>query len=224
MLDYKQRRYDVQAERSRTGSAYDGPLANYEGGEAVPESLSVNGICYFEVEEMKRVKQTSVDAYLAFTKAINYLQSPLLLVVRLYWGWQFVQTGWGKLQDIPKVVDFFTSLGLPFPTFTAYLVGVSECVGGIMLFVGLGSRAVSVPLAADMLGAYLTADREALRAIFSDPSKFYAADPFSFLFAALVILAFGPGKLSLDALIAMRIDRSAEALVGVSSAAVAARK
>ena len=173
---------------------------------------------------MRSVTQASVDAYLAFTKAINYLQSPLLLAVRLYWGWQFFQTGWGKLQDIPKVVDFFTSLGLPFPTFTAYLVGASECVGGILLFVGLGSRLVSVPLAADMLGAYLTADREALRAIFSDPGKFYAADPFTFLFASLVILAFGPGKLSLDALIVKRIDRSAEAFVSVSRAAVAARK
>jgi len=37
--------------------------------------------------------------------------------------------------------------------------------------------------------------------LFSDPGKFYAADLFTFLFASLLILVFGPGKISLDALI-----------------------
>ena len=78
--------------------------------------------------------------------------------------------------------------------------GTSECVGGLLLFLGLGSRLISLPLVADMVGAYVTADREALKSIFSEPGKFYAADPYTFLFASLLILVFGPGKLSLDAL------------------------
>ena len=49
-----------------------------------------------------------------------------------------------------------------------------------------------------MLVAYIKADREALFSFFSDPGKFYAADPYTFLFAALLILIFGPGKISLD--------------------------
>jgi putative oxidoreductase len=55
-----------------------------------------------------------------------------------------------------------------------------------------------------MFVAYWTADHEALASIFSDPGKFYAADPFTFLFAALLILVFGPGLFSLDALIASK--------------------
>ena len=43
------------------------------------------------------------------------LQSLLLLAVRLYWGWQFMQTGRGKLGDIHKVIGFFTDLGIPAP-------------------------------------------------------------------------------------------------------------
>jgi putative oxidoreductase len=49
-----------------------------------------------------------------------------------------------------------------------------------------------------MIMAYVTADREALLSVFSEPEKFYNAAPFTFLLASLVILAFGPGWLSLD--------------------------
>jgi hypothetical protein len=57
-------------------------------------------------------------------------------------------------------------------------------------------------LTINMLVAYITADREALSSIFSDPGKFYAADPYTFLFAALVVLIFGAGFLSLDGMLA----------------------
>ncbi len=56
-----------------------------------------------------------------------------------------------------------------------------------------------------MLVAYWTADREALLTAFSDdPSKFYAADPYTFLFAALLMLIFGAGLFSLDAYLLKR--------------------
>jgi len=139
--------------------------------------------------------------YALFERAANWLQSPLLLGVRLYWGWQFFQTGWGKLHNLAHVVGFFTSLGIPLPAVNAYFVSGLECVGGILLFLGLGSRLIALPLAFDMVVAYLTADRDSLLAIFSDPSKFYNGDPFTFLMAALIVLAFGGGVFSLDYLI-----------------------
>lgn len=171
---------------------------------------------------MRSIKQKATALYSAFANSANFLQSPLLLVIRLYWGWQFFQTGWGKLQDIAKVTDFFTSLGLPFPSLTAYIVGASECFGGILLCLGLGSRLISLPLLADMVGAYVTADREALKAIFSEPGKFYAADPYTFLFASLLILVFGPGKISVDALIEGLTRREKRAFVSPSSAVAGA--
>jgi putative oxidoreductase len=73
-----------------------------------------------------------------------------------------------------------------------------EFVGGILLIVGLGSRLVGFALAFDMLVAYLAADQEALRSIFSNPGKFYNADPYTFLFASLMVLIFGPGRFALD--------------------------
>ena len=150
---------------------------------------------------------TSRRSYRLLIHALNSLQSPLLLLVRLYWGWQFWQAGWGKLQDISKPIGFFTELGIPLPVFSAWLVSLLECFGGILLFVGLASRLISIPLVIDMTVAYLTADRLALKSIFSEPGKFYGADPYTFWFAALLIMIFGPGSYSLDWLILRYLER-----------------
>ena len=132
--------------------------------------------------------------------AAAWLQSPLLLVIRLYWGWQFAQTGWGKLTHLDRTAGFFDSLGIPLPKANAVLAGGTECVGGALLALGLCARPAAVPLVFTMGVAYATADRDALRAITTDPDQFVTAAPFLFLLAALLVLAFGPGRLSLDAL------------------------
>ncbi|HEY6271494.1 MAG TPA: DoxX family protein [Terriglobales bacterium] len=150
---------------------------------------------------MSRLLQLIDRAWALFLRAANSLQSPLLLAIRLYWGWQFWQSGWGKLQDIGKVVDYFTSLGVPAPSLNAHFIAILEAGGGILLILGLGSRLIALPLVIDMAMAYVFGDREALGSIVSDPGKFYAAAPFTFLFASLLILVFGPGWLSVDALI-----------------------
>lgn len=136
-----------------------------------------------------------------FVKVTSSLQSPLLLIVRLYWGWQFATNGWGKLHNLPRVSEFFASLGLPAPGATATFVAIFELVGGILLALGLLSRITALGITIDMIMAYATADREALSLFFSDPGKFYNADPYTFLFAGLLILIFGPGKLSVDTLV-----------------------
>jgi len=140
-------------------------------------------------------------AYSVFVSIANSLQSPLLLFVRLYWGWQFMVDGWGKLHNLPKVIEYFGSLGLPAPGPTAYFVSILELVGGLLLALGLGGRLIALLLTANMTVAYITGDREALLSIFSDPDKFSAAAPFTYLMASLVILVFGPGRFSLDYLI-----------------------
>lgn len=132
------------------------------------------------------------------------LQSPLLLVIRLYWGVSFAQTGWGKLMNLDRTAEFFGGLGLPLPKLNAMLAGATECGGGILLALGLFARPAAVPLVFTMLVAYATADREALLAITSDPEQFLGAAPFLFLLAALLVLAFGSGKLSLDHLLARK--------------------
>jgi|SRR5450631_146675 len=142
--------------------------------------------------------------YSSFSRIASRARSPFLLLVRLYWGWQFAQTGWGKLHNLSKITEFFSSLGIPFPAFNAFFVANVEFFGGILLILGLFSRLTGLVLSINMLVAYVTADREALKSIFSDPGKFYVADPYTFLFASLMVLIFGAGIFSLDWLIEKR--------------------
>ena len=131
----------------------------------------------------------------------NLLQSPLLLVLRVYFFWQLFMTGQGHLANIGKVSEFFVSLGIPFPTLNAYLSSSVECFGSLLLIIGLASRLTAIPVAITMAVAYLTADLEAVTSIFSDPDKFVKADPFPYFICAVIVLVFGPGRFSIDALI-----------------------
>ena len=149
------------------------------------------------------------DIYNLWVKAISCLQSPLLLVIRLYWGWQFFQTGKGKLMNLDRTAGFFQSLNIPHPHLNAIMAGCTECFGGLCLLLGLGSRILTIPLIFTMSIAYLTAESDALHAIFSDPDKFVSAAPFEFMLAAIIVLVFGPGKFSLDWLLARTLSPKA---------------
>ena len=143
-----------------------------------------------------------VTTYNLWVKAVSCLQSPLLLAMRLYWGWQFFQTGKGKLMNLDRTTNFFQSLNIPHPHLNAVMAGSAECFGGLCLLLGLGSRVLTIPLIFTMIIAYVTAESDALHAIFSDPDKFVTATPFEFMLTAIIVLVFGPGKFSLDYLIA----------------------
>jgi putative oxidoreductase len=156
--------------------------------------------------------------YDGFARAISSLQLPFLLLVRVYWGWQISQNGWGKLHNLANVTQFFASLGLPAPGFTATFVSSFEFVCGILLALGLLSRIAALGLVIDMFTAYWTADHEALVAVISNPNKFQAADPFIFFFVGLLILIFGPGKISLDHLLDRAVRKTLRGDAGSSLA------
>ncbi|MBW1878894.1 MAG: DoxX family protein [Deltaproteobacteria bacterium] len=141
------------------------------------------------------------EAYARYITGLNAIQPLFLLGVRAYWGYQFAATGWGKLTHLGGVTDFFTSLGIPFAGANAALVGSTELLGGIALLVGFGGRIAALPLVITMLTAYATAHRPELLGVLSNPDGFLSATPFLFLLASLTVLVFGPGKLSLDALV-----------------------
>ncbi len=128
----------------------------------------------------------------------NRLQSPLLLLIRLYWGGSFFLTGFGKFTHMGNVVTYFQSLGIPFAHFSAFLTALVETVGGACLFLGLFSRLASIPLICVMIVAFATAESAAVRMILSNSQNFIHSTPFSFLFASLLVFVFGPGRISID--------------------------
>ncbi len=145
-----------------------------------------------------RVKQWH-DLFFAL---VSHLQSPFLLFVRLYWGWQLAQSGWGKLHHLPNVTEFFASLGLPMPAQMAMFIACVEFFGGIFLASGLFSRITGLVLTVNLIMAYVIGDREALLSFFSDPDKFVAAAPFAFLIVSLIVLILGAGRISVDTALA----------------------
>ncbi len=149
---------------------------------------------------------TIANCYTRTSALLSRLQSPLLLAIRVYWGWQFAQDVLGKLTHLARVTDFFTSLNLPAPHVTALVVALVEFGGGILFAAGIASRLTSLVLFVNMTMAYLSVpdDRVNFFHILSNPSDFYGATPYTYWFAALLILVFGAGFFAVDTIVTRR--------------------
>jgi putative oxidoreductase len=161
---------------------------------------------------MTDIIQTCKKWYLAEIRVLKYLQPILLFLLRLYFGWMFMSAGLGKLSDPAAAAKQFAGLGVPLPTLNVYAAATVETVCGAILLVGAASRIVAIPLIFTMIVAYATAHREQ---VFDDPwgdplgtaTLFVKAPPFGYLLTALLVLLFGPGRLSLDGLLKWALDR-----------------
>src|SRR4051812_41419638 len=105
-----------------------------------------------------------------------------------------MSTGWGKVHSLPKVIAYFTELGIPLPGIQAPMVSFIELIGGALLVVGLGSRLAAIPLMGSMAVAILTAQRENVHGL---PDLFGLVEWTYFALLLWVALA-GSGRISLD--------------------------
>ncbi len=130
----------------------------------------------------------------------------MLLVVRHYRGLQCAQIRRSRLHNLARITTFFASLNIiRIPAFSGPFVSLLEFVGGVLLMLGLFSRPIAFLLACNMFVANWTADHAALTSVFSDSDKFYVADPYTFLFASLMIVVFGSGLYAINSLFARRL-------------------
>jgi uncharacterized membrane protein YphA (DoxX/SURF4 family) len=89
------------------------------------------------------------------TRTIDFL-GPLAL--RIYLAPIFIFAGYGKLTAIDDTAYFFGEyLGLPAPVLMAWMAGLTEFIGGILLVAGLAVRWIAVPLMITMVVAAATA-------------------------------------------------------------------
>lgn len=126
------------------------------------------------------------------------------LVTRLLIGQAFFLTGRGKLANPERIVAFFTDLGIPMPALNAAFVSRLEYYGGMLLIAGLATRLVALLLSSTMVVALLTADKESfLEAFFMrGDSGLTDVVPVVYGLFLLWLVVYGPGKLSLDTLLA----------------------
>jgi putative oxidoreductase len=125
-------------------------------------------------------------------------------LARLTVGVVFIQSGWGKLQDLPKVTGFFTELGIPFPAANAVLAASTEFFCGILVLIGLATRLATIPLIVTMIVAILTAKRKDLEGV----TDLFGLEEFAYIVLFAWICVAGPGKLAIDFLLGKRLDRA----------------
>jgi len=120
------------------------------------------------------------------------------LAVRVVIGLAFAMNGWGKLHNLDAITDFFTSLNIPMPHANAVFVSSVECIGGLLLIVGLGTRIAALFLIGVMTVATLTA-------VLPDPDKqVINSIEISYLLSFVWLVVNGAGAVSIDHLIARR--------------------
>jgi putative oxidoreductase len=114
-----------------------------------------------------------------------------LTITRWASGAIFVVFGAGKFVNHASEASSFHAYGLPSPGAFTDAIGVLELVGGVLLVLGLGTRAVAALLAGDMIGAIIVSGllREETVSLTLAPAL---------LVAMSVLVALGPGRLSLD--------------------------
>ena len=120
------------------------------------------------------------------------------LIMRLIVGYVFLLSGWGKLNNLPQIIQNFTEWGIPLPKILTPFVSGVEFFGGIMLLFGLFTRIPAAMLAVVMLVAIKSAKWESV-----DSLETLLGFEEATYFAAFMWLAIsGPGAASLDRLLA----------------------
>ena len=64
----------------------------------------------------------------------------ILLVGRVFLGWLFLASGYGKLGGIPGTTAYFTSLGMSPPELWAWFAAIVEVILGAALILGIATR------------------------------------------------------------------------------------
>ena len=133
--------------------------------------------------------------YLALMASLSWMP-PLLM--RLFVGYFFFETGWAKLHNLDSFTQRFIEWGIPHPAFNAALSAYTECIGGALMVVGLLTRPVSIPLIINMIVAVVTVKLKKVASL----DDFVELDEPLYALTFFWLLIAGPGRVSLDYLIA----------------------
>ncbi len=132
-----------------------------------------------------------IEKLRSLTAKLSWLP-PLLSRVTI--GWVFIESGWGKLHHLDKVVEFFTELGIPAANIQAPFVATVEFVGGTAVLLGLFTRIASIPLIGTMIVALITAKRADISG-FSDLTGMIE---YLYIVMLVYLVVEGAGCLSVD--------------------------
>jgi putative oxidoreductase len=127
------------------------------------------------------------------------------LFARITVGWVFLWSGWGKLQDLPRITQNFIEWGIPWPHFLTPLTAGIEFFGGTFLLLGLLTRISAGALGVTMIVAIKAARWDQVDSL----ETLLGFDEFEYLALFLWLAIAGPGPLSIDHLLQRWYDRNA---------------
>lgn len=155
------------------------------------------------------------SAYDRVTNALNRFDWLANLFLRLSVGFMFFSGAVGKLDDLDKFTAMINGLGIPGAPVAAPGVAIIELIGGAALMLGLATRAVSLVLALDMVGALMTdigpSLAEKYSSLWSLLSNLFYSSEWLLTGLLLFLVCVGAGCASLDAQIARRLASSGRA-------------
>lgn len=135
--------------------------------------------------------------YRQLADKLDNLHDVPLLLMRMVLAYGFWQPAMMKWQNMQAVTEWFGSMGIPFPTLNAYLAASSEMAGVFLLFLGLGTRIIAIPLIVDMLVAIFTVH---ITNGFAASSNGFEI-PLYYLIMLIALLFFGGGRFGIDGII-----------------------
>lgn len=120
-----------------------------------------------------------------------------LLLIRLIIGLVFIIHGLLKLQNLESTGLYFTQLHIPFPAVMAYVVGIIEVAGGLLVALGFLMTTVNLIFMVIMAVAILTVGWSKG---FVDGYEFML----TLLFISLALICTGPGEWKVNRLFRKR--------------------
>ncbi|WP_233840867.1 DoxX family protein [Dyella sp. 2HG41-7] len=120
------------------------------------------------------------------------------LVVRLAFGYFWFETGIAKVHNLEGFTQRFVGWHIPHPAFSAALSAWTELLGGLLLMLGLFTRLVTIPMIINMIVAVTLVVSSNIMGL----DDFVEADEVVYSLIFFWFLMAGPGKISLDTLVA----------------------
>jgi putative oxidoreductase len=140
--------------------------------------------------------------YLWFVRSCSQLNWAPRLLAQISIGLVFVESGWGKLHSLPKVIEYFESLHIPAAQIQAPMVAGIEFGCGALILVGLATRIAALPLVGTMVVAIITAKA----AEFETWTDVFGISEFLMIVILGYLICYGASPLSLDHLIKRKVS------------------
>ncbi|MGA2190439.1 MAG: DoxX family protein [Steroidobacteraceae bacterium] len=139
-----------------------------------------------------------IDGLIGWPERVaNHLDGWAPLFARIVVGWVFLWSGWGKLQNLPAIIENFGGWHIPAPHILAPFVSGVEFFGGLFLLLGVLTRISAGALGVTMIVAIVSAKWSEVDSL----ETLLGFDETEYLALFLWLAIAGAGRFSIDRLL-----------------------